>query len=78
MRTRVRVDAFPNRPLAGQVATVSSVPLQRDWVQRNVKVYPVIVSLSDQSPGLKPGMTAEVTLMVREGKPGSEAPAHRP
>jgi multidrug resistance efflux pump len=57
----VRIDAFPEKPLRGRVKEVSPVASQRDWLARDVKVYPVVVDLP-AAPRLKPGMSAEVRL----------------
>lgn len=60
----IRVDAFPDRPLKGHVRTVATVASATDWMASDVKVYSTIVAIDDPLPGLKPGMSAEVTIQV--------------
>lgn len=58
----VRVDAFPDQSLRGQVKEVSPVASQREWMTRDVKVYPVVVELAAAPPGLRPGLSAEIHI----------------
>ncbi|MBI3320026.1 MAG: efflux RND transporter periplasmic adaptor subunit [Candidatus Omnitrophica bacterium] len=66
-RAEVRVDAYPNRVLSGTVEKVATLADSRGfWDQRGVKEYETIVRLSNvpTDAGLKPGMTAEVKILV--------------
>jgi multidrug efflux pump subunit AcrA (membrane-fusion protein) len=58
----IRVDAMPLHLLGAKVKSVSPVAAQQDWLRSNVKVYPVVVEITDKLPGLKPGMSAEVRI----------------
>src|SRR5262249_6843725 len=60
----VRVDAYPTRVLKGHVKTVATVASQQDWLSADVKVYQTMVSIDEPLPGLKPGMSAEVTIFT--------------
>jgi hypothetical protein len=60
----IRVDAKADRPLKGHVKTVATVASSTDWMASDVKVYSTIVSIDEPLPGLKPGMSAEVTIHV--------------
>jgi HlyD family secretion protein len=60
----VRIDAFPERPLKAHVKTVATVASSTSWMSSDVKVYSTIVSIDESLPGLKPGMSAEVTIQV--------------
>jgi multidrug resistance efflux pump len=64
MASTIRVDAFPEKPLKGHVRTVATVASSSDFMTSDVKVYATIVSIDDETPGLKPGMSAEVTIHV--------------
>src|SRR5262249_140750 len=64
MPATVRVDAFPEKPLRGHVRTVATVASSSDFFTSDVKVYSTIVSIDDEVPGLRPGMSAEVTINV--------------
>ena len=58
----VRVEAFPDRAMAGEVKSVATVASQQDWLSADVKVYQTMVAIKDSVEGLKPGMTAEVVI----------------
>lgn len=63
-RASVRIDAFPDRVLPGHVKSVATVPSQNDWMSADVKVYQTLVSIDESVDGLKPGMSAEVTVKI--------------
>ncbi len=60
----IRVDAFPEIPFKGHVRSVSLIAAATNWMSSDVKVYSTIVAIDDPLPGLKPGMSAEVTIHV--------------
>ena len=60
----VRIDAFPDRQLKAHVRTVAAVASQQDWMSSDVKVYQTLVTIDDPVEGLKPDMSAEVTIQV--------------
>jgi HlyD family secretion protein len=64
MKATIRVDAFPERALTGHVKTVATVASQQDWSSADVKVYQTMISIDESLEGLKPGMSAEVTIHV--------------
>jgi multidrug efflux pump subunit AcrA (membrane-fusion protein) len=66
----VRVDAFPDRVLKAHVRSVAAVASQQDWFSSDVKVYQTLVTIDQPIDGLKPDMSAEVTIQV---DPPSEA-----
>ena len=61
---KIRVEAFPDRMLDGEVRSVATVASQQDWMSADVKVYQALVNIKDELPNLKPGMTAEVTIFT--------------
>jgi len=65
-KAQVKVDAFPNRILSGHIKTIDTVASQQDWFASDVKVYKTMVSIDQQVEGLKPGMSAEVTIYAEE------------
>jgi biotin carboxyl carrier protein len=65
-RALVAVDAFPGRQIPGEVKQMAAVASQADWFSADVKVYPVVVALAGQTPGLRPGMTAEARIVLEE------------
>ena len=62
MESTVRVEAFPDRSFVG---TIEKIEPQAE-VQQNVTMFPVIVQLDNRSGLLKPGMNAEVEVLVAE------------
>jgi RND family efflux transporter MFP subunit len=60
----IRVDAFPGRLIKGRVKSVATVASQADFFSSDVKVYQCNVALDEYVEGLKPGMSAEVTILV--------------
>ncbi len=62
LEATVRVEAFPDRSFSGDVAKIEP---QAEVVQ-NVTMFPVIVYLDNRAGLLKPGMNAEVEVLVDE------------
>lgn len=61
----IRIDAHPSKKYQGRIKTVATVSSQQDWMSSDVKVYQTFVSIDDEDvEGLKPGMSAEVTILV--------------
>ena len=60
MPARVTVDAFPDRPFWGSVEKIEPQAV----VQQSVTMFPVLVSLSNESGLLKPGMNGEVSVEI--------------
>ena len=68
---KIRIDAHPGKIYSGHVKTVASVPSQADVFASDVKLYTTMVSIEDlntKSEKLKPGMSAEVTILADETK----------
>ncbi len=63
-KAQVRVDAYPDRLLPGHVRMVAAVASQQDWMTSDVKVYQTLVTIDEAVEGLKPDMSAEVTILV--------------
>ena len=66
----IRVDAFPNLVILGKVKTVSQLAdSNRGWMSGGVKEYTTVVKIEKMpKEDLRPGMTAEVKIMVGELK----------
>ena len=62
--TRIRVDAFADHVLAGRVKRVATTPVQGNWFEPDKRNYPVTVTIDGSIEGLKPGMTAQTTVLV--------------
>src|SRR5271157_4595064 len=64
MKARVRVDAFSETELEGTVLDVAPLPDPTSFFSSDVKVYTTRVKIDNPLPGLRPGMNAEVTILV--------------
>jgi RNA polymerase sigma factor (sigma-70 family) len=63
-RARIRVDAFADQILTGKVEKVAPVPdVFQSW---DAKVYTTRVAIDGAPAGLRPGMTAQVDILVTE------------
>jgi HlyD family secretion protein len=62
----VRIDAMPGSALKGHVESVANTPSQQDFFAADVKVYATKVYIDEEVEGLKPGMTAVVTITVED------------
>ena len=65
MPARIQVRSLNGR---GEVTSVSNQPEPGSWFSSSVKEYKTLVSIDDPSqlPGLKPGMTASVTIVIKD------------
>ncbi|MCE9607205.1 MAG: TolC family protein [Planctomycetia bacterium] len=57
-----------NRKLTGHVTTVANQPEPGSWMASNIKEYAAYVRIDGAQNDLKPGMTAEVVILVAEKK----------
>jgi HlyD family secretion protein len=62
----VRVDAMADRHLKARVESVANTASQQDFFASDVKVYATKVLIDEEVENLKPGMTAEVTIIVAD------------
>lgn len=68
-KVRIRVDAFPEESLTGTVDKVAVLPnAQNRWLNPDLKVYDTFIIIDGKYPWLKPGMTAQVEILVAELK----------
>jgi HlyD family secretion protein len=63
---RIKVDAFANLELTGTVISIAPAPDSSTRFGTDRKVYTTRVKLADSRPGLRPGMTAEVEIVIAE------------
>ncbi len=66
MKAKIRVDAFSNELLDGQVTDVAALPDTASFFSSDIKVYTTKVKILSPLPGLRPGMNAEVTIEVNQ------------
>ncbi|MFO0909667.1 MAG: HlyD family efflux transporter periplasmic adaptor subunit [Isosphaeraceae bacterium] len=66
LRARIKVDAFPETVLMGVVEDVAPLPDPTSFFASDVKVYTTKVKIEKGLAGLRPGMTAQVEILVNE------------
>ncbi len=66
LRGRIKVDAFADQNLTGTVVDVAPLPDVGSFFNSDVKVYTAHVKIDKGLPGLRPGMTAQVEILVKE------------
>jgi HlyD family secretion protein len=64
MKARIRVDAFASEMLDGTVIDVAPLPDSTNFFSSDIKVYTTKVKIDRPLSGLKPGMTAQVEILV--------------
>jgi multidrug efflux pump subunit AcrA (membrane-fusion protein) len=65
LTAEVIADALPDRPLTGTVVTVSEYPIPSTSVYTtHIKEYAVEVEIHSPPPQLRPGMSAQVNILV--------------
>ena len=64
MKAKIRVDAFASETLDGTVIDVAPLPDSTNFFSSDIKVYTTKVRIDQPLPGLKPGMTAQVEILV--------------
>ncbi len=71
----VRVDAYSDKRLAGTVTAIATVASQADWLTADVKLYATTITLDEEMAGLRPGMSAEVRIVLDERAGVVQVPA---
>jgi HlyD family secretion protein len=63
----MQIDALPNHTLHGKVRSVGTLAQDEGWRGGGIKEYKTAVSIDDlpSDAGLRPGMTAEVKILVK-------------
>ncbi|AMV38999.1 efflux RND transporter periplasmic adaptor subunit [Planctomyces sp. SH-PL62] len=64
MKARIRVDAFADMELEGSVVDVAPLPDPSSFFSSDIKVYTSHIRIDNPLPGLRPGMNAEVVILV--------------
>ncbi|MEE8543713.1 MAG: efflux RND transporter periplasmic adaptor subunit [Gammaproteobacteria bacterium] len=70
MPTRVTVAAYPNQPFDGEVLKIEPLAI----VEQNVTMFAVLIRLDNQGDLLKPGMNAEVEILIATNESVSAVP----
>jgi RND family efflux transporter MFP subunit len=66
-KAKIKVDAFPDEELTGEVVQVDILPDSEDrWMNPDVKKYETKIRIEGSHDWVKPGMSAQVELLVKE------------
>ncbi len=60
----IRIDAFPDMALTGEVEQIGALAHDRDWRTQGVKVFDVTIDIDGTHKKLRPGMTAKADIQV--------------
>lgn len=65
-KATMQIEALPNRVLNGEVVKIGTLPQSDGWRGGGVKQYETEIAILDlpSDAGLKPGMTAEVKILI--------------
>lgn len=64
-KARIKLDSYPDEILTGEVVKMSVIPDSSSrWMNPDMKLYPATVAISGTYDWLKPGMSAEVEILV--------------
>ena len=64
MKVNIQVDAYPYEDFNGEITKIAAMAINYN----NVKVFPVEIELEEVDERLKPGMTANITIIGEERK----------
>ncbi len=64
LRVRITPDAFKDRILWGTVKSVATTPDSQNWINPDLKVYVTLITVDEVPRDLKPGMSAQIEIMV--------------
>ena len=64
MKVNIQVDAYPYEDFNGKITKIAAMAINYN----NVKVFPVEIELKEVDEKLKPGMTANITIIGEERK----------
>lgn len=66
LKARIRIDAFPGEIIDGTVDSVAPLPDSASFFSSDVKVYTTQVTIDKPNTALRPGMTAQVEILINE------------
>jgi multidrug efflux pump subunit AcrA (membrane-fusion protein) len=65
-RIKVEAEGFPPEGLTGTVENIARGPDPTRFFDSGIKVYTTLVAIDNPPPGCKPGMPAEVEILLKE------------
>ncbi|MEM7011511.1 MAG: HlyD family efflux transporter periplasmic adaptor subunit [Verrucomicrobiota bacterium] len=77
MRATVTLDAYTDQVLSGEVVSIGEFPIPSyNMYQQHIKEYAVGVEIETNLPNLRPGMSAEVKVLVNQLEDAIQVPIH--
>ena len=68
-KVNIKVDAYPDIKLTGRVSFIGALAEQRQEIRAgSEKYFKVNILVSEKEESLRPGMTARIEIIVKEGK----------
>jgi len=64
LKATIRLDAFPDQELHGQIERVNEYPEPTGWGSGSVKDYAVFIRIENPTADLRPGLTAKVAVLI--------------
>ncbi|MCC9606384.1 efflux RND transporter periplasmic adaptor subunit [Blastopirellula sp. JC732] len=74
MPATIKLDAYDNLELMGEVIRVNEYPTPGNWMSSSVKKYAVTVKVLNPTMQIKPGMTSQVSIHVESSADVVQAP----
>lgn len=71
MRARIKIQ---DREFQGEITSISNQPEAANFFQGNVKEYATLIKIDGQPEDLKPGMTAELEILVSQKRGALQVP----
>lgn len=66
LKARIKVDAFPDEPLAGEVIRVGVLPdSENRWMNPDMKLYKTTIAFEGIRDWVRPGMSAMIEIQVK-------------
>ncbi len=66
-RATIRVDAFPEEQLTGEVQKINPLPdTENRWMNPDVKVYETTIIIDGAHEWMRPGLTAEAEILIEK------------
>ncbi len=75
MPVTIELEAFPGRTLEGQVKWVNEYPKPEEWFSSGAKQYETIITIENPFPGLRTGMTADLSILAFEESQALQLPS---
>jgi hypothetical protein len=71
MRASIKIQ---DQVFRGEITSISNQPEANTWFQGNVKEYATLIKIDGEPEGLKPGMTAQLDILVSQKKDVLQVP----